>query len=201
MDDRVAQVLELYHERIQAEREERNAGIHRPNSERFLAVGRRTGQLISILARVLEKPTILELGTSYGYSTIWLAEAARTAGGRLVTMELETHKIAYARDMAERAGLTGYVDFRHGNALDLIGQMDDGIDFVLMDLWKDLYVPCLEAVLPKLNPGAIIVADNMRVPGGEDARKYQQAVRAIPHMLSVPLPVGTGLEVSRYLPA
>ncbi|MFT8717106.1 O-methyltransferase [Gluconobacter potus] len=201
MDDRVAQVLELYHERIQAEREERNAGIHRPNSERFLAVGRRTGQLISILARVLDKPTILELGTSYGYSTIWLAEAARTAGGRLVTIELEPHKIAFARDMAERAGLADYVDFRHGDALDLIGQMDDGIDFVLMDLWKDLYVPCLEAVLPKLNPGAIIVADNMRVPGGEDARKYQQAVRAIPHMLSVPLLVGTGLEVSRYLPA
>ncbi|AAW60312.1 O-methyltransferase [Gluconobacter oxydans] len=190
MDDRVAQVLELYHERLQAEREERNAGIHRPNSERFLAVGRRTGQLISIL----------ELGTSYGYSTIWLAEAARTAGGRLVTMELEPHKIAYARDMAERAGLADYVDFRHGDALSLIGRMDDGIDFVLMDLWKDLYVPCLEAVLPKLAPGAIIVADNMRVPGGEDARKYQQAVRAIPHMLSVPLPVGTGLEVSRYLP-
>ncbi|WP_215746771.1 O-methyltransferase [Gluconobacter sp. P1C6_b] len=201
MDDRVAQVLELYHERLQAEREERNAGIHRPNSERFLAVGRRTGQLISILARVLEKPTILELGTSYGYSTIWLAEAARTSGGRLVTMELEPQKIAFARDMAERAGLADYVDFRHGDALDLIGRMDDGIDFVLMDLWKDLYVPCLEAVLPKLAPGAIIVADNMRIPGGEDARKYQQAVRAIPDMLSVPLSVGTGLEVSRYLPA
>jgi len=200
MDDRVTQVLAIYHERLEAERQERIAGVQRPNSERFLAVGRRTGQLISILARSLDKPTILELGTSYGYSSIWLAEAARSAGGRLVTMELEPNKIAYAREMAERAGLSDHVDFRHGDALELIGQMDDGIDFVLMDLWKDLYVPCLEAVLPKLSPGAIIVADNMRIPGGEDAQKYREAVRAIPHMLSVPLPVGTGLEVSRYCP-
>lgn len=201
MDDRVTQVLELYHERLEAERQERIVGIHRPNSERFMAVGRRTGQLISILARVLDKPTILELGTSYGYSTIWLAEAARTSGGRLVTMELEPHKIAFAREMAERARLADYVNFLQGDALELIGRMEDGVDFVLMDLWKNLYVPCLEAVLPKLSPGAIIVADNMRVPGGEEARKYQEAVRAIPNMLSVPLPVGTGLEVSRYLPA
>ncbi len=71
MDDRVTQVLELYHERLEAERQERIAGVQRPNSERFLAVGRRTGQLISILARSLDKPTILELGTSYGYSSIW----------------------------------------------------------------------------------------------------------------------------------
>ena len=71
---------------------------------------------------------------------------------------------------------------------------------MLLDLWKDLYVPCLEAFYPKLNPGAIIVADNMLYPGGEDVARYGRAVRAKPHMTSVLLPVGQGLEISRYEP-
>lgn len=72
---------------------------------------------------------------------------------------------------------------------------------MLLDLWKDLYVPSLEAFYPRLNPGAIIVADNMIRPGGDNARAYSQAVRAKPGITSVLLPVGTGIEVSRYDPA
>ena len=57
--------------------------------------------------------------------------------------------------MAEKAGLDGYVDFMVGDAVSMIGELAAGFDFVLVDLWKELYVPCLEAVYPKLNPGAI----------------------------------------------
>jgi predicted O-methyltransferase YrrM len=71
---------------------------------------------------------------------------------------------------------------------------------VLIDLWKDLYTPCLEAFYPKLNPGAILVADNMTMPGGPEVAAYGRAVRAKPHMTSVLLPVGSGIEVSRYEP-
>jgi predicted O-methyltransferase YrrM len=73
-----------------------------------------------------------------------------------------------------------------------------GIDSVLLDLWKDLYLPCLEAFYPKLNPGAIIVADNMLRPGGDDLKRYGEAVRARPGISTVLLPVGSGLEVSRF---
>ncbi|MGO7508197.1 O-methyltransferase, partial [Rhizobium johnstonii] len=65
-------------------------------------------------------------------------------------------------------------------------------------LWKDLYVACLEAFYPKLNPGAIIVADNMLRQGGDDLKRSSDAVRAKPWISSVLLPVGSGLEVSRF---
>lgn len=199
MDDKVLAVLDGYHQRIAAERGRQPQGGPRGSRDEFLlAVGPQTGQLINILAKSLEAPTILEIGTSYGYSGIWLGEAARAAGGRLITLELQDYKSAYAREKAAEAGLADYVDFRVGDALDLIAELDVGIDFVLLDLWKDLYLPCLEAFYPKLNSGAVIVADNMVRPGGEDVQRYGMAVRAKPGISSVLLPVGTGLEVSRY---
>jgi predicted O-methyltransferase YrrM len=153
-----------------------------------------------LLARSLKAPTILELGTSYGYSTIWLAEAARATGGRVVTMELSAAKSAYARDMATKAGLAGVVDFRVGDAVQMIGELEGTLDFVLVDLWKHLYTPCLEAFHPKLAPGAIVVSDNMIEPAYERdvVMAYQRALRAKPKTTSVLVPVGSGLEISRY---
>jgi predicted O-methyltransferase YrrM len=166
----------------------------------LLAVGPETGRLINIIARRLEAPTMLELGTSYGYSGIWLGDAARASGGRLITMELADYKSKYAREMATKAGLADYIDHRVGDAVAMIEELPHGIDFVLVDLWKDLYAPCLEAFYPKLNPGAIVVADNMLRPGGEEVQAYGRAIRAKRGMTSVLLPVGTGIEVSRYEP-
>ncbi len=82
--------------------------------------------------------------------------------------------------------------------MQMISELTDGIDFVLVDLWKDLYLPCLEAFYPKLNPGAIVVADNMLRPGDENVRQYGAAIRAKPGITSVLLPVGGGIEVSRF---
>lgn len=198
MDDKVSAVLDAYHDRMADERAGRGArGGGDWHDQQLLAVGPETGRLINIIAKSLKAPTILEIGTSFGYSGIWLAEAARASGGRMITMELHRHKSDYARDMARKAGLADVVDFRVGDAVQMIAAMPRGIDFVLLDLWKDLYVPCLEEFYPKLNPGAIIVADNMLRPGGDDVNRYAKAVRAKPGLSSVLLPVGTGLEVSR----
>ena len=128
----------------------------------------------------------------------WLAEAARATGGRLITLELAAHKQAQAREMAEAAGLAASIDFRLGDAVALIGALECRVDLVLLDLWKDLYVPCLEALLPKLNPGAILVADNMIRPPSEGARAYGARVRSLPGVGSLLLPVGSGIEVSRF---
>jgi predicted O-methyltransferase YrrM len=201
MDDKTAAVLELYHQRMRDEGERMRSGQLGQGDWRdqvLLAVGPDAGRLINILARSLKAPNILELGTSYGYSGIWLADAARETGGRLTTMELQDYKSAHAREMSARAGLADYVDFKVGDAVQMIGEMPDGIDFVLVDLWKDMYAPCLEAFYPKLRPGAIIVADNMLRPGGEEVRRYGEAVRAKPKIDSVLLPVGSGLEISRF---
>lgn len=197
MDDKVKNVLALYHERIREEDKTRGSG---GLDQRLLAVGPDTGQVINILARSLAAPTILEIGTSYGYSGIWLADAARASGGQVITMELQDYKSTYAREMATKAGLADHIDFRVGDAVRMIAELPGKVDFVLLDLWKDLYVPCLEAFYPKLNPGAIVVADNMIRPGGEEVKRYGRAVRAQPGMTSVMLPVGTGIEVSRFEP-
>lgn len=205
MDDRIEAVLAVYHERMREEqsrpRETRPDVRHTERDQRLLAVGPETGRLINIVARSMAAPTILEIGTSYGYSGIWLAEAARASGGRVITMEIDARKSAYAREMAEKAGLADHIDFRVGDAVEMIAALPGKVDVVLLDLWKDLYVPCLEAFYPKLNPGAVIVADNMIRPGGEDVERYGRAVRAKPGISSVLLPVGTGIEVSRYQPA
>jgi predicted O-methyltransferase YrrM len=202
MDHKVKAVLEAYHARMREEDKARHEAHATPRvsdwrDKALLAVGPDTGQLINILARSFKAPTILELGTSYGYSGIWLAEAARATGGRVITMELQDYKSAYAREMAIKAGLGDYIDFKVGDAVRMIAELPIGVDFVLVDLWKDLYVPCLEAFYPKLNPGAIIVADNMIRPGNEEVKRYGKAVRAQPGITSVLLPVGSGIEVSR----
>lgn len=202
MDAKVTAVLEVYEARSKEEHRRREAGDLPPGwlDTMLLSVGPDSGRLLNVLARSLKAPRILELGTSYGYSTIWLAEAARAAGGRVTTMELQGYKQDYARDMATRAGLAEVIDFQTGDAVELIGALPAGIDLVLVDLWKDLYVPCLEAFLPKLAPGALIVADNMIFPPGDDARRYRDAVRSKPGITTVLLPVGSGLELSRWDP-
>ncbi|KDE20552.1 methyltransferase [Acetobacter aceti 1023] len=204
MDDKIQAVLTLYHARIQHERTqprvEAPGGRDGGHDQRMRAIGPETGQLLNILAKSLNRPTILELGTSFGYSGIWLAEAARATGGKLITMELHEYKSAYAQHMSQQAGLADWVDFRVGDAVRMIDELDDKIDFVFVDLWKDLYVPCLQAFYPRLNRGAIIVADNMIRPGTEGVKRYGQAIRALPGISSVLLPVGTGIEVSRFDP-
>jgi predicted O-methyltransferase YrrM len=199
-DERIQAVLRLYDARILEERGTAQAGIPTDGIDpRMRAVGPATGQLINLIARSLPAPVILELGTSYGYSAIWLAEAARATGGRLISIETHDYKTAHAREMAAKAGLDSHIDFRVGDALQLIADLEVTVDFVLVDLWKDLYLPCLEAFFPKLNPGAVIVADNMR-PNNEAIRRYGQAVRAQPGITSLRLPIGSGVEVSRYEP-
>lgn len=205
LDPAVQSVLEQYHQRMEAERPRMRSAVQAGTfdeiiDEMLLPVGPSSGQLLNILAKSLQAPRILELGTSYGYSGIWLAEAARASGGRLVTIELSEKKSAYAREMSKKAGLDAFVDFRVGDAVEMIGDLPRGIDFVLVDLWKDLYVPCLDAFYPKLDPGAIVVSDNMIEPASarESVVRYQQAIRSKPKMTSVLVPVGSGLEISRF---
>ena len=204
MDDKISAVLDAYHQRIAEEkntpRDMAPGGRDGGADQRMRAVGPETGRFLNILARSLKAPMILEIGTSFGYSGIWLADAARAAGGRVTTMELHGYKSVHAKEMAAKAGLSDHIDFQVGDAVALISALPDGIDFVLLDLWKDLYPACLEAFYPKLNPGAIIVADNMSRMAETGIAEYKAAVRAKPGMTSIFLPVGDGIEVSRYEP-
>jgi predicted O-methyltransferase YrrM len=202
MENAVKEVLQQY--AVRAEKERRDveaAGGQFKADDLLLWVGPDSGSLLNMLAKGARATHILELGTSYGYSTVWLAEAAKANGGKVTTCELSNDKQAYARTSLTAAGLIEHVELKTGNALEIIPTLADGIDFVLVDLWKDMYVRCLELFFPKLKPGAVIVADNMLRPkqARQDALAYRRAVRAKPGISSVLLPVGSGLEVSRLV--
>ena len=166
--------------------------------EFLLPVGPEAGWFLHSLVLARRPKRVLELGTSYGYSTLFLADAVRQVGGTLITMELVDYKQAAARAMLEQAGLAEVVDFRLGDAVSLIAADPGPFDLVLLDIWKELYVPCLEAVYPKLSDEGVIAADNMIEPAvfRDSAREYRAAVRALPDMQSILLPVGSGIELS-----
>ncbi len=165
----------------------------------LLSVGRDAGMLLYLLATGAQSRRILELGTSYGYSTVWLAAAARATGGKVMSLELKETKIEHARQALTRAGLSTRVEFYAGDCLDTLKALPGPFDFVLLDVWKDIYLPCFELVHPKLAPGGVIAADNMLLP--ESARPhadaYRKAVRAAGDLDSVLLDVGNGIEISR----
>ncbi|MBF0544479.1 MAG: O-methyltransferase [Candidatus Riflebacteria bacterium] len=204
MEPVIQEIFEEYHTRSA---EEHRLMKTMQSSEMFtkidnflISVGPATGSLMNTLIKESKAASILEVGTSYGYSTIWLAEAARATGGKVSTLEVHPEKIKFAREKIERAKLREYVDFLQGDARSIIPNLKERFDFVLLDLWKDLYVPCLDLIYPRLNPGAIIVADNMIFPeeARKDALEYQRSVRSRKDITSVLLPVGSGIEVSRY---
>lgn len=127
----------------------------------FIPVSPESGQLLYLTALAARARNIVEFGTSYGISTLYLAAAARETGGRVIGSEIEPEKLATARANMERSGVADIVDIRAGDALQSLWDAPDGIDFLLLDGWKDLYQPVLDLLHPKLAPGAVVVADNI----------------------------------------
>jgi len=167
----------------------------------LLQVGEQVGEFLHTL--VLSKPavTILELGTSYGYSTLYLAHAAQQVDSRVISVELDDKKQSFAQKELQRAGVADCVDLKCGEVLDVIEGLAGQFDIVLIDIWKELYQPCLAAVLPKLNPSAIVVADNMIFPPHhkEDVDIYRNYLHGLPQLKSSTLlEIGSGIEVSVF---
>jgi predicted O-methyltransferase YrrM len=204
MDKAVERVLRAFEKRAEKESEQmRNMSDSEMQAhldEFLLSVGPDTGQLLNLLAKESESKTILEVGSSYGYSTVWLAEAAHATGGKVISLEIHAEKQKHARASVEKAGLGGFVDFRLGDAVESLSKLKGSVDFVLLDLWKNLYVPCFDLFYPRLRKGAFVVADNMIYPESSrpHAEAYRKHIRKKDGIESVLLPVGSGLELSRY---
>jgi predicted O-methyltransferase YrrM len=202
MDAAIQAVLDSYEARYAKEsllmRTEPMEKVMARRDEFLLPVGAETGTVLNLLIKGAKAASILEIGTSYGYSALFLGEAARATGGKLTTVELSPEKSRQARAAVEAAGLAAHVDFQVGSALEVLPRLAGPFDFVLIDLWKDLYVPCLDLIYGKLKPGALVAADNMTYPDSarDDARAYQRRVREL-EFDSVLLPVGSGVELSR----
>src|SRR5262245_9911440 len=206
MDSNVEKLLADYETRIADERQAMT-DLAKPGwigrrDQLLLAVGRGTGTVLNLLVKSLKARSILELGTSYGYSAVWLAEAARETGGKVIKPELVPEKPASAKQKLAGVGLAQYVDFRVGDALEILRGLEGPLDFVLLDVWKELYLPCFELFTPRLAPGAIVVADNMIEPESTrpHAEAYRKRVRDSGAFDTVLLPIGSGIEVSRRRP-
>jgi len=127
-----------------------------------LSVSRETGVLLYMLARGCGARTIVEFGTSFGISTLYLAAALRdNGGGHLITTEFEPSKVERARNNLSAGGLVDLVEIRVGDALQtLSGDLPETIDLLLLDGAKSLYPEILGLVESRLRPGAFILADD-----------------------------------------
>ena len=103
----------------------------------------------------------LELGTSNGYSSLWIALGLRQTGGHLNTVEIDRGRARLAEENFRAAGLDSLITVRVGDALQEIPQVPGPLDFVFIDVWKQGYIPCLKLALPKIRPGGVIVAHNV----------------------------------------
>jgi predicted O-methyltransferase YrrM len=169
----------------------------------LLPVGPETGRLMNDLIKAARSKVIVEVGSSYGYSTLWLADAAQESGGHVYSLELHAGKIAYAKSLLTQVELQDQVTFIAGDARVSIKGLREPVDFVLIDLWKDLYIACFDGLRPLLATGAIVVADNMIFPPDNHANAvaYRNRLLADPQIDSVLLPIGSGIELSRVRPA
>jgi predicted O-methyltransferase YrrM len=192
LDDRVRSVLA----RMEAEdASDRESGV--PFGERSLAVGPDSGRLLFALVAPNAGCEILEIGGSHGYSTVWLAAAARILGGRVVTLEEDPGKIEVWRRNIAEAGLEEWAELVEGDAKQTLPELEDGFDIVFLDAWKDDYELLFGLAREKLDPGGIVVADN--VTTSSTVQAYAEARQADPTLVSVTVPIGHGLEVTTVL--
>ncbi|MER9127918.1 class I SAM-dependent methyltransferase [Mesorhizobium sp. M0959] len=163
----------------------------------LLSIGPDSGQFLNSLLKGSKARSILELGTSYGHSTIYLAEAARANTGVVTSCDFDVEKQTFAKDMLRRAGLEDHVVFRSGDAIQILESLEGEIEFCLIDLWNRYYIPAFDALYPKLAPLGCVIADNISSPDPVAGEVYRQHVRLKKDIESILLPIGCGLELSR----
>lgn len=193
LDDRVRAVLE----RLEAEdASERERGL--PPEERARQVEPTTGRFLFSLVAPQTDCEVLELGGSRGYSSIWLAAGVRNLGGRVLSLEHDPAKVDAWRRNVEDAGLSDWAELRDGDAFEQLPQIDDVFDVVFLDAEKDDYEELFRLARERLEPGALVVADNV-LSHPDPLASYSAARQADPTLLSVTVPLDRGLELTVVL--
>ncbi len=193
LDDRVLAVLARLEEEDRAERE---AGL--PPERRSRQVAPATGRFLFALAASQAGVEVLEIGGSRGYSSIWLAAGARVLGGRVVSLERDAERAAAWRANVADAGLEEWADLVEGDAHETLRGIEDVFDVVFLDAEKDDYEVLFALVRPLLEPGGLVVADNV-LSHAETLAPYSAARQADPALSSVTVPLDRGLELTVVL--
>jgi predicted O-methyltransferase YrrM len=169
-------------------------------SDKLVALDRDKAEFCYQLCRASDARRIVEIGTSFGVSTLYLAAAVRdnirAAGGNGVVIgtEYEPDKAGAARSHFAEAGLSGYIDLREGDLRETLKEIEGPVDFMLVDIWIGMARPALELVAPHLRPGAIVVCDNTEKYRNEYADYF--AFLEEGGFRTMTLPFDGGLELS-----
>jgi predicted O-methyltransferase YrrM len=193
LDERVRTVLDRLEREDTSERER---GL--PPERRARQVEPTTGRFLFSLVAPQTDCEVLELGGSRGYSSIWLAAGARYFGGRVLSLERDPAKVDAWRRNVDEAGLTDWAELRDGDAFELLPRIDDVFDIVFLDAEKDDYEELFQLARDKLEPGGVVVADNV-LSHSDPLAAYSAARQADPSLLSVTVPLDRGLELSVVL--
>ncbi len=193
LDAQVRSVLTRLEEQ---DRDERERGLSA--SERSNAVEPSTGRFLFSLVSPNGACSVLEIGSSRGYSSIWLAAGARYLGGRLLGIERDPARAAMWRENISAAGLDDWADLAEGEAQEILASLDDAFDVVFLDAAKSEYEELFELALPLVEPGALIVADNV-LSNADTLSSYSEARQSDPRLSSVTVPLDRGLELTVVL--
>ena len=186
MDERAAAVIA---ELRASDTEQRRRGL--PSEERTRNVDEETARFLGLTVRATRPAHILEVGSSNGLSTIWLALAAREYGGRVTGTEILPARAAEANANLARAGLSDVATVFPGDARRTVAELPGPFAFVFLDAEKDEYEAHFAAFFPKVAPGGLIVTDNVI---SHDCSAFQAALRARDDVETVTVPLERGLE-------
>lgn len=170
--------------------------------DKLVALDRDKAEFCYLLCRANNARRVVEAGTSYGVSTLYLAAAIRdnvgaTGGeGLVIGTEYEPAKASAARDHFDQAGLSRFIELREGDLRETLKQIPGPVDFLLVDIWIPMARPALELVAPHLRPGAIVVCDNTAQYRREYADYLAFLEDAANRFQTMTLPFDGGLEVS-----
>jgi predicted O-methyltransferase YrrM len=172
-----------------------NDAVEADRSRKMLNLEPGTARLVAILARATSATRVLEIGTSNGYSTIWLGWAVAPAGGRVISIEKSPEKHAMARENLARAGLENYVELRLGDASEIARELPGPFDLVFFDADRLTAPEQLRILVPKLTPRALLLADNV-LSHPDEIVGYLNAVADLSDFEHVVVPVGKGLSIA-----
>jgi len=165
--------------------------------ERLRQIPRETGKFLALLASCAPEGRCIEIGTSAGYSTLWLALACKNTGKKIVTFEILKRKAELASETFRLAGIEDIVQLVLGDARQHLPLYDD-IGFCFLDAEKEVYLDCYEMVVPKLVGGGLLVADNA-ISHREELKPMLDKALNDERVDSIVVPIGKGLLISRKL--
>jgi caffeoyl-CoA O-methyltransferase len=149
----------------------------------MMNVAREDGRLLRVLTETTGAKHVVEIGTSNGYSAIWICLALRTTGGKLTTHEIDAERAALARENFKRAGVDDIVTLVEGDAHETVTELKQPIDLLFLDADKTGYIDYLNKLLPLVRPGGLVVAHNL-TPRQADPR-YVEAITTSPDLETI----------------